>query len=174
MATSTSVKLHKLRKLIAWLSDQKGKEKEFISLYLPAETSVDGAVAALKQETAPPHASASGKANFEDNLKSILQHLKQQQQIPENGLALFAGTPNTNNPEKKTFFEEIAPPEPIAKYVCVVENHFELEPLRTMLRDQKIVGIMTLDAKEASFGVLNGERLEAAGNITSGVPGKSG
>jgi peptide chain release factor subunit 1 len=31
-----------------------------------------------------------------------------------------------------------------------------------------------MDSKEASFGILNGERLELIQNITSGIPGKSG
>jgi peptide chain release factor subunit 1 len=43
-----------------------------------------------------------------------------------------------------------------------------------MLRYQKIVGIIALDSKEASFGILNGERLQIIESITSGVPGKSG
>jgi peptide subunit release factor 1 (eRF1) len=34
MATTNSVKQHKLRKLIAWLSDKEGRGTEFISLYI--------------------------------------------------------------------------------------------------------------------------------------------
>jgi peptide chain release factor subunit 1 len=43
-----------------------------------------------------------------------------------------------------------------------------------MLRNQKVVGLLALDSKEASFGVLNGERFEFIENITSGIHGKSG
>ena len=70
--------------------------------------------------------------------------------------------------------EELVPPEPITTYLYEVDNHFHLEPLREMLRNQKVVGVVAMDSKEASFGMLNGERLELMENITSGIPGKSG
>ena len=59
-------------------------------------------------------------------------------------------------------------------YLYEVDNHFHLEPLREMLRDQKVVGLIAMDSKEASFGILNGERFELIENITSGIHGKSG
>ena len=48
IATTNSVKQHKLRKLIAYLSDKEGKGKEFISLYIPGK-SIDNIVANLKE-----------------------------------------------------------------------------------------------------------------------------
>jgi len=45
------VKQHKLRKLIAWLSDKEGRGMEFISLYIPREKSIDEIVAFLKCES---------------------------------------------------------------------------------------------------------------------------
>src|ERR1035437_6326932 len=67
--------------------------------------------------------------------------------------------------------EEIVPPEPIMAYLYEVDNHFRLEPLREMLRDQKVAGLIAMDSKEASFGILNGERFELIENITSGIHG---
>ncbi len=49
MATSNSVKLHKLRKFIASLSTKEGRGTEFVSLYIPHETAVDNVVANLKR-----------------------------------------------------------------------------------------------------------------------------
>ena len=43
-----------------------------------------------------------------------------------------------------------------------------------MLRDPKIVGVLALDAKQASFGLLRGEQVESIETISSGVPGKTG
>ena len=51
MATTNSVKHHKLRKLISWLSEKEGKGIEFISLYIPREKSIDEVVAILKCES---------------------------------------------------------------------------------------------------------------------------
>jgi peptide chain release factor subunit 1 len=176
MATTNSVKQHKLRKLIAWLSDKEGKGMEFISLYIPREKSIDDIVANLKEESnSDVTKSESVKDRLQEALKNIIQHLKLQKEIPENGLAIFAGTFAANDPENEVLnFEEIVPPEPIAAYLYEVNNHFQLEPLRVMLRDQRVVGLINMDSKKANFGILNGERFEMIENITSGIPGKSG
>jgi peptide chain release factor subunit 1 len=175
-ATTTSVKQHKLRKLIAWLSEKEGREKDCISLYIPPDMSMDEIVAILKKESDLLVMKSERTENrFQKTLKNLIQRLKQQKEIPENGLAIFSGFSITNNPEREVLnFEEIVPPEPISKYLFEVDNHFRLEQLREMLRDQKIVGLIALDSKEAGFGLLNGEHLELLEKITSGIPGKSG
>jgi peptide chain release factor subunit 1 len=178
MATTNSVKQHKLRKLIAWLSDKEGRGKEFISLYIPWEKSIDDIVAILKCESdsdAGKSENSSVKDRLEVALKNVIQRLKLRNEIPENGLAIFAGTFVTIEGTSEVLrVEEIIPPEPIMTYLYEVDNHFRLEPLREMLREQKVVGLIAMDSKEASFGILNGERFELIENITSGIHGKSG
>jgi peptide chain release factor subunit 1 len=173
IATSNSVKQHKLRKLVSSLSDKEGRGREFVSLYIPRKVSIEDVVATLKNETG----SASAKSDtvsdhLQDALKNSIQHLRMYKELPENGLAIFAGTFPANNQEVSTV-EEIISPRAITTYLYEANDHFQLEPLREMLRDQKVIGLLFMDAKEASFGVLNGERLEFIENITSGVPGKS-
>ena len=177
LATTNSVKQHKLRKLIAWLSDKEGRGMEFISLYVPREKSIDEIVAILKCESD----SAAGKSEnvsvrdrLQEALKNVIQRLKLHNEIPGNGLAIFAGTFANEGESEILRVEEIVPPEPIMTYLYEVDNHFHLEPLREMLRDQKVVGLIAMDSKEASFGILNGERFELIENITSGIHGKSG
>jgi peptide chain release factor subunit 1 len=176
VATTTSVKQHKLRKLIAGLSEKEGREKNFISLYIPPVMSLDEIVAILKKESELiVMKSERAEDRFQKTLRNLIQRLKQQKEIPENGLAIFSGFFITNYPEREDLnFEEIVSPEPISKFLFEVDNHFGLEPLREMLRDQKIVGLIALDSKEAGFGLLNGEHLELIEKITSGIPGKSG
>jgi peptide chain release factor subunit 1 len=176
MATTNSVKQHKLRKRIAWLSEKEGRGMEFISLYIPREKSIDEIVAILKKESDSAVVKSEGvRDRLQDAVKHVIQHLKLKKEIPENGLAIFAGTFVTNNPESEVLdIEELVPPEPITTYLCKVDDHFHLEPLREMLRDQRIVGLVAMDSKESSFGILNGERFELIENITSGIPGKSG
>jgi len=175
LATSKSVKQHKLRKRIAWLSAKEAKDKEFLSLYIPSGASIDQVVDTVKNA---PDCKAESNANterLEAAPKQLLQHLKQKGEIPGNGVAVFAGTFAASAFEgERLNIEEIAPPEPITAYLYEVGNHFQLQPLREMLRDQKTVGIMALDAKDASFGLLVGEQIELIDNISSGVPGKTG
>jgi len=172
-ATSDSVKLHKLRKLIASLSSKQGREADFVSLYIPPETAIDEVIAFLKKESDADRKNDNAKSNLKENLKNLMRHLKQRNEIPENGLAAFAGT-DLNNLEKEfSFVEQIIPSKPIGKFLCEVDSNFQLEPLREMLRDQKIVGLISLDSKEAGFGIFIGEGLKLEEEITSGISGKT-
>jgi peptide chain release factor subunit 1 len=174
LSTTDSVKQHKLRKLIAWLSNKEGRGKEFISLYIPPKTSIDTIVASLKNEAQPVNEPRAVEEQTQDVLKNVIHQVRQHKEISENGLALFAGVFKANNQENECLnVEEIVPPEPIANYLYNVDDHFVLEPLRQMLRDQRIVALITVDAKEASFGVFEGERLEIIEGLTSGIPGKT-
>ncbi len=164
---------------MASLSIEEGRGAEFVSVYVPQESSVDNIVANLKCELDSveiKYEDARDVMNrLQEALKNVIQRLKMLKEIPENGYALFAGTFSANDLEVEMLnVEELVPPEPIVAYLCRVDNHFHLEPLREMLRSQKVVGILTVDSKEASFGLLSGERFDFIENITSGIHGKSG
>ena len=76
-----------------WLSKMGGTGTSLISLYLPGASQLSDHNALLKQEMA----SATNiknkrvKINVQCALKSIQQGLKLHKNIPENGLAIFAG-----------------------------------------------------------------------------------
>ena len=61
-----------------------------------------------------PPQNLRGKSNeLQDVLKIVVQQLKQHKEIPENGLALFAGTYTAEGTEKESLrVEELIPPEP--------------------------------------------------------------
>jgi peptide chain release factor subunit 1 len=175
IASTNSVKLHKLRKQIAYLSEKESEAKDFLSLYVPAQSNVEPIIATIKKETEGiVFESERDKEHFQDAVKSLVQQLKQQEKISENGLALFAGKYTDNEIGKEIFtVRTLIPPEPIITYLFAIDDHFRLEPLRKMLRDQKIVGILALDAKQANFGLLKGEQVELIDSISSGVSGKT-
>ena len=161
MATTNSVKQHKLRKRLTNISSQEGRGKEFLSLYIPDGKSIDEVVADVKVESdlaASKYEDTKDVRNrLQEAFKNVIQRLKLQKEIPQNGLALFAGVFITGDLESEVLnVEEIIPPEPIITYHYEVDDHFRLEPLREMIRNQKVVGLLALDSKEASFGILNG------------------
>ena len=175
IATTNSVKQHKLKKLIAWLSGKEGRGMEFISLYIPREKSIDEVIAFLKAEIDSAGTKSKSLDSLQDALKTVIQRLKLRKEIPENGIAVFTGTFAVSDLDQAALtVEEVVPPEPIIQYRYEIDNHFQLEPLREMLRDLKVVGLVAVDSKETSFGLLNGERFEFIENITSGIHGKSG
>jgi len=175
MSTTNSVKQHKLRKAIADLSVKEGRGKEFISLYIPQKTSIDEAAGFLKKESVSRlERDIAVKGRLQGAIKEVIHHLKQHDEISLNGLAIFAGASVTNDLESEILsVQEIVPPEPLSSFLFEVDHHFRLEPLREMLRDQRVVGLIALETKEASFGILNGERLDLLETITSGIPGKT-
>jgi peptide chain release factor subunit 1 len=171
IASSNSVKQHKLRKRIAWLSEKEGKAKEFVSLYIPLEASIDRVIATLKNELADEEKNSQKLRGI---LKQVIRYLKEKKEIPENGCAIFAGVFSSNEQESELLnVEEVIPPEPITKYLYEVNDHFELQPLRDILRNQKIVGIIALTSKEASFGLQYDEHLQYLESMTSGISGKT-
>ncbi|HML01905.1 MAG TPA: peptide chain release factor aRF-1 [Candidatus Bathyarchaeia archaeon] len=175
IATTDSVKEHKLKKRIAWLATKEAKGMEFISLYIPHATLPYEVVETLKKEPDPAEIKQGRvKDRLQEVRKNVIQLLKLKKEIPENGLAVFAGTFADDSGNEVLNAEEIIPPEPITSALYEVDDHFHLEPLREMLRKQKIVGLIAIDSKEAGFGILNGESLELIENLTSGIPGKSG
>jgi peptide chain release factor subunit 1 len=55
-------------------------------------------------------------------------------------------------------------------YRC--SSQFELEPLRQMLEEKSVYGLLVLDRREAYWGFLRGNHIEPIGGVTSTVPGK--
>lgn len=176
IATSNSVKQHKLRKRIAWLSNKEGWKTEFVSVYIPSSSSIDNIIFNLKKEEKLTKTDDERvNDRLQQAIKAIIKKLKQRKEIPDNGLAIFAGTTAEDTQENEVLFvEDIIPPEPLVTYVFEVNHHFHLEPLREMLRNPRIVGFISMDSKEASFGLLNGELFDVVKNISSGIAGKSG
>jgi hypothetical protein len=80
MATSKSVKLHKLRKFVTSLSTKEGRGKEFVSLYIPPNASTDRVVAALKEASDSAEvenaSSRDVRNRLQDAIKNIIQRLR--------------------------------------------------------------------------------------------------
>ncbi len=174
IGTSNSVKEHKLRRTIAFLAGKQGRGHEFISLYIPHTSSIKDVVASLKnQQTPNVEKSEQVDARLKDATKNAIQYLKLKKEIPEGGLAVFSGDFVDDQNKKNPSIQELVPPEPITTFLYKVDDHFYLDPLREMLRQPRVIGLIALDSKEAGLGLLNGELLEVLEGITSGVAGKT-
>ncbi len=103
---------------------------EFISLYIPMEKSIDEVVAILKEASDYNVSKSDGVGNrLQEALRNVIQRIKLRKEIPENGLAIFAGAFFGNNSESEVLnVEELVPPEPITTYLYEVDNHFRLSP----------------------------------------------
>jgi peptide chain release factor subunit 1 len=71
-----------------------------------------------------------------------------------------------------TVFELIEPPEPIMSFKYNCDSSFYLEPLKAMLVDKAVYGLIVIDRSEATLGYLRGKRIIPIKNVQSLVPSK--
>jgi len=171
-----SVRLYKVRKLISELSNKEGRGTELVSLYIPPKKPVHEAIANLREEwgTAGNIKSDTTRNHVQDALTKTMQRLKLYRTAPDTGLVIFAGALPTNGPGSEVVnVYEIIPPKPVAQYLYQCDDHFHVEWLKDMLKEDKVFGLLSIDASDAGLGILSGDSLEIADVLTSGISGKT-
>ncbi|MEM3382585.1 MAG: peptide chain release factor aRF-1 [Nitrososphaerales archaeon] len=173
-----SVAFYRMKKTLTELSTKKGRGTELVSLYIPPKKPLHEVISTLKDEygTASNIKSDSTRTHVQDALVKIMQRLKLYDKTPENGLAIFCGAlpPSPNAPFGSEVLQlyEVFPHKPIQNYLYRCDDHFHLEPLREMIKEEKIIGIISIDNTEAGLGIVSGNRIEVVDVVTSGVSGK--
>jgi peptide chain release factor subunit 1 len=66
----------------------------------------------------------------------------------------------------------LEPPVPVTTRLYRCDQNFVLEPLEAQLDANVVYGLIVLDKREATVGLLKGSYIEKLFNLTSGVPGK--
>jgi len=172
---SSSIEKFRLKKLLEDLERKEGKGTELISLYIPPGRSISEVMAALREEhgTAANIKSKQTRKNVQDALESIMQRLKYFRKAPETGLVVFCGAiPRSGPGTEKIECYMIIPPEPVPFYLYRCDSKFYVEPLKEMIREKEVYGLIVIDRNEATIGLLKGRRVEVVRTLTSGIPGK--
>lgn len=147
-----------------------------MSLYVPPKKPIHEVIANLRDEwgTAGNIKSDTTRNHVQDALTRTMQRLKLYRTPPETGLVVFAGALPTNGPGSEVVdVYEIVPPKPVTAYTYQCDDHFHLEWLKDMLREDRVYGLLAIDASDAGLGILSGDRLEVVDVITSGISGKT-
>jgi peptide chain release factor subunit 1 len=176
LSKADSVRLYKVRKLISELSNKEGRGTELVSLYIPPKKPIHEAIANLREEwgTAGNIKSDTTRNHVQDALTRAMQRLKLYKTPPDTGLVVFSGALPTNGPGSEVVnVWEIVPPKPVTQYLYQCDDHFHVEWLRDMLRDEKVFGLLAIDSSEVGLGILSGGSLEIADIMTSGISGKT-
>ncbi len=171
---SDEEKYRKLKKLIEKLENIRGRHTELVSLYVPAGYNLNEIMSLISQEIALTEnvKSKTVRKNVIDALTKIAQHLKLYKKTPPNGLAIFCG--NVSEQEGKSDIElwAIEPPEPINVKLYWCDQKFELGPLKEQVKEKDVYGLITLDTKECTIGLLSGKNIKVLKHLESIVPGK--
>lgn len=163
-----------LEELVEELSNYKGRHTELISVYISAGYDVNSVQRQLEAETSTAKniKSTSTRKNVIDSLEKIIRHLKSLKKTPETGLALFAGDVSKSEGQQDIQLWAIEPPMPLKTRLYRCDKDFVLEPLKEQLEVSEIFGLLVMDRKEATIGMLEGKRIEVIQKMTSGVPSK--
>jgi peptide chain release factor subunit 1 len=173
-----SVKLYKIRKTLEELSKKAGRGTELITVYIPKGKQLHEIIGSLQQEqgTADNIKSDLTRSHVVDSLGKVIQRLKMYKKTPERGLVVFCGAlPSEEGgplgSEVVTAWE-IDPPKDLNQYLYRCDDHFHVDILKDMLKDDNLIGFLAIDAKDAGWGLLHGDKIEVLSQTGSGVAGK--
>lgn len=174
MAESDAHKKYEFKKTLEALRDKRGRGTELISLYIPHDKQISDITSQLREESgqASNIKSRVTRQNVLSAIESLLSRLRLIPKAPVNGVVIFCGAVDVgaNKTELQTYI--IEPPEPLVSYKYHCDSSFLLTPLEEMLHDKKTYGLLVLDRREATVGLLRGKHIESMAHLTSNVPGK--
>jgi peptide chain release factor subunit 1 len=165
----------KLKKLIRELESYKGRHTELISVYVPAGANIVDVANQLFEEkgTASNIKSKSTRKNVLTALEKIIQHLKLFRETPPNGLVVFCGNISPVEGKEDIRLWSFEPPEKLSTKLYWCDQVFVLDPLKEMLSEKEIFGLVVLDAREANIGLLEGKKIVPLKHLESTVPSKT-
>ncbi|MCD4759383.1 hypothetical protein K8R33_00660, partial [archaeon] len=168
-------KKRELKKLINNLKGIRGRHTELVSVYIPAGYILTKIINHLSEEqhTASNIKDKRTRTNVQDSLERVIRHLRLFKKTPENGLAVFAG--NISEKESQVNIEvfSIEPPDPLNIRIYRCDQTFVVDILEDMLDDKETYGLLVVDKREATLGMLKGKNITELASFTSNVPGKT-
>ncbi len=173
-----SVKMYRIRKLLDDLSRKSGHGTELITVYIPKNRQLHEVIGVLQEEqgTASNIKSDFTRNHVIDSLGKVIQRLKMYKKTPERGLAIFCGVlpPDGGGPLGSEVLQiyEIDPPKDLKQYLYRCDDHFHVDILKNMLKDDNLIGFLAIDTKDAGWGLLRGDILDVLSHTGSGVAGK--
>jgi len=164
----------RLKLLIEQLEKIRGRHTELVSVYVPQGFNLNKVVEQLRNEqgTASNIKSKAVRKNVLSALERILQQLKLYKQTPVHGLVMFSGNVSEKEGVDDIEVWAIEPPQPVRNRLYWCGQNFILDPLKEMVRETEIYGIILFDASEADIGLLSGKKITSLKHLDSLVPNK--
>ena len=171
----TAKERHHLKAFIKEIEDHKGRGTELVSVYIPAGYDINKINSHLAQEqgTASNIKSKQTRDNVINALERMIQHLKLIPKTPPNGLAAFAGNIAEREGQQDYQVWSIEPPVPLNVRIYRCDKEFVLEPLREIVEDKEVYGLVVLDRRDAMLALLKGKTIIPLTKTHSEVAGKT-
>ena len=170
----TAQEKYEFKRLLDDLRKKPGRGTELISLYIPPDKQISDVVSQLREEygQASNIKSRVTRLSVQGALESAMAKLKLIPKPPPNGVVIFIGNIDVGGGKSDMYSAALEPPDPITTYRYHCDSSFLLAPLEEMLADKKTFGLIVLDRREATIGILIGKMVEIEKHLTSTVPGK--
>jgi len=174
MPESTALNRYKFLRELEEIEKAAGRGTELVSVYVPPERQISDVSNYVRGEHAQSSniKSASTRKHVTGALESILSRLRYYRQPPPNGLVMFVGHKQIGADQTEMVQYVLEPPEPVPTFLYRCDSHFYTEPLREMLIEHDVYGLVVIDRSEATIGLLKGKRIEVIKNVHSLVPSK--
>lgn len=172
--TMETAERDRLEEFLEDMKDRRARHTELITVYVPAGYDVNLITKQLESEksTAANIKSTATRKNVQEALENLIRIVKQTKQTPKNGFALFAG--NVFKDGNEEFVSEVfEPPEELNIRLYRCDQTFVLDPLEEMLEIKEVYGLVVLDRREATIGLLIGKKIKTLQKFNSMVPGKT-
>lgn len=166
---------YKIKKIIKELEKIRGRHTELVSVYVPSGFNLQDIANMLREEysLATNVKDKTVRKNVMTALEKVLQYLKLFKTTPGNGLIVFCGNISPKPGVSDIKIWSFEPPEKLTTKIYRCDQVFILDPLKDMVREKEIYGLIVLDAKEANVGVLRGKSVIELKSMDSTVPSKT-
>ena len=173
MSLTSHQRFH-LKKFLKELESHRARHTELVTVYIPEGYEMVKIIQHLQQEqgTATNIKSAGTRKNVIDALERMIQHLRLFKQTPPNGLAVFSGNVAEREGQSDVQVWSVEPPIPIRTRMYRCDKEFVLDIVRDMLDVKEAYGLVVMDARDATIGILKGKAIIALVKTHSEVPGK--
>src|SRR5512137_1098244 len=170
----TAQEKYEFKRLLDDLKKKTGRGTELISLYIPPDKQISDVTSQLREEygQAANIKSRVTRLSVQGSLESAMARLKLIPKPPPNGVVIFIGNIDVGGGKSDMYSVALEPPDPLTTYRYHCDSSFLLEPLEEMLADKKTFGLIVLDRREATIGIMKGKYVEPLKHLTSTVPGK--
>ncbi len=170
----TAQEKYEFKRLLDGLRSKTGRGTELISLYIPPDKQIHDVTSQLREEygQAANIKSRVTRLSVQGSLESAMSRLKLIPKPPANGVVIFIGSVDAGANRTEMYSVALEPPDPLVTYRYHCDSSFLLAPLEEMLADKKTFGLIVLDRREATIGILKGKYTEPIKHLNSTVPGK--
>lgn len=163
----------KLEDFVERIKSYRARHTELITVYVPAGMDLNLITRQLEAEksTAANIKSTGTRKNVEAALDSLIR-LAKTKKTPKNGAAMFAGNVSQVEGQDNFIVEFFEPPEELGMRLYRCDQTFVVDPLEEMLEVKELYGLLVIERKEATIGILIGKKIKTLKHIDSFVPGK--